>query len=127
MRGKKVKMLRAAAIQEADEIGANERKIYKQFKSYYSKLATSKAQQPKPGKKPRNYSLTKLGTSASPYDAPSSMPYVIRPMKFIRARIKDEYTTIGNLTSGLVDYIKKAPRILTKTQLDTIALGGRLA
>lgn len=122
MRGKKARMLRQAAGQEtSDEVKAQQ--LYKKYKRYYTVLALSKSQNPHPLPQPHPRKST--ATQAKPRQVTGPM-IVMSPMKFIRERLESENTTIGNLTGGRVRYIKKAPLALTKTQLDHLALGGRL-
>ena len=122
MRGKKARMLRQAAAQETGN-DTEARKLYRKYKRYYTVLALSKSQNPHPLPQPHPRKST--ATQAKPRQVSGPM-IVMSPMKFIRERLKDESTTIGNLTGGRARHLRKAAQELTKTQLDFIALGGRL-
>jgi hypothetical protein len=126
MRGKKAKMLRSAAATEAEQNGQSERRLYQQYKGYYTRLALQKSQQPQSAPKAKPKSPSSLGTTAVPNGISIAAPIVAHPIRLIRERLRDEHTTIGNLTGGRVTHIKQAGRLLAKHQLDAIALGGRL-
>lgn len=122
MRGKKAKMLRANAAQMMTGSGSPRQK-YRRLKAIYQTLALYRSQQPAATPEPRQRSFK---DNARTVDVRTSDAWAVKPMAWIRRRLKVEHTTISNLTGGRVAHIKHAPRVLARHELNTLALGGSL-